>query len=99
MIIKLSLFILLGSALNAVAQSPGTFVATGSMTTVGTLYHTATLLKDGRVLIAGGVGGGGTAVLANAELFDPSLEPLPPPPAWPPHAGATRLRCCLTGMC
>jgi len=72
MMIKLSLFILLGSGLNAVAQSPGTFVAAGSMTTVRSLYHTATLLKDGRVLIAGGVGGGGTAVLANAELYDPS---------------------------
>jgi hypothetical protein len=48
----------------ATAQTPGTFTATGSMT-VPRVGHTATLLPDGRVLIAGG----GSATL---ELFDPA---------------------------
>jgi hypothetical protein len=55
--------------------SSGTFSPTGSMTTART--GPATLLSDGRVLIAGGAGfaevGGqvGGVVLASAELYDP----------------------------
>jgi uncharacterized protein (TIGR03437 family) len=67
--IKLPLIVLLGSGLSAVAQSPGTFVTTGSMTT-NRSGHTATLLRDGHVLIAGGYDG--HANLASAELYDPS---------------------------
>jgi hypothetical protein len=52
------------SAAVALAQSPGAFTATGDMMTARS-GHTATLLQNGKVLIAGG----GTA---SAELFDPS---------------------------
>ncbi len=58
----------------ALAQSPATFRATGDMTSARFL-HTATLLADGRVLIAGGIGRGGNSdvgTLATAELFDPA---------------------------
>ena len=54
--------------------STGSFTATGNMTT-GRSGHTATLLPDGKVLIAGGgfraeTGFAGIA-LASAELYDP----------------------------
>jgi hypothetical protein len=48
----------------------GTWTATGSMH-ARRLDHTATLLPNGKVLIAGGHGPQGTA-LASAELYDPA---------------------------
>ncbi len=48
---------------------PGAFSVTGSMTTAR-LGATATLLSDGRVLVAGGLLPA-TGVLASAELYDP----------------------------
>src|SRR5207249_3116502 len=48
----------------------GTWTATGSMGT-GRSEHTATLLPNGKVLVAGGFGFGGE--LSSAVLYDPGL--------------------------
>ena len=64
-----------GNAVIATAPSPGTFVQTSSMTSARS-RHTATLLSNGQVLIAGGdlhleqqFGTG--SVLASAEVYEP----------------------------
>ena len=53
---------------------PGVFLLTGSMQT-GRVFHTATLLTSGKVLITGGtndLGGSGAEAATSAEIFDPS---------------------------
>src|SRR6476646_6045952 len=59
------------------AQTPETFVPTGNMTTPRQSY-TATLLKDGRVLIAGGYNAEIRDYLQSAELYDPSTGTFSP---------------------
>jgi hypothetical protein len=49
----------------AVAQTPGTFTPASNMTT-GRSFHSAVLLRDGKVLV---VGGGN----ASAEIYDPAV--------------------------
>jgi len=53
----------------ALAQSPGTFTPGGSMITPR-YRHTATLLLNGKVLIAGGRDAN-SSTLASAEIYDP----------------------------
>jgi hypothetical protein len=55
----------------ALARPAMAFVPTGSMT-IARVGHTATLLKNGKVLVTGGNGGSGPGLAA--ELYDPSNE-------------------------
>lgn len=81
-----------GNAKEAVASAElydpktGKFSSTGSMASARLWPSATTLLSDGRVLIAGGESGieGGLAVLASAELYDPTTGTFGPTGA--PHA-------------
>jgi len=59
-----------GLSRTAAAQS-GTFSITGNMSNARTI-HTATLLANGTVLVAGGFNPGVTSALASAELYNPN---------------------------
>lgn len=48
----------------------GTWTATGAMA-ADRSYHTATLLLDGKVLVAGGAQDGGPRGSPSSELYDP----------------------------
>ena len=65
-------------AFTALAQSPGTFIPTGSMIT-SRGEHTATLLTNGTVLVAGGLSTGFPAQFtASAELYNPATGAFTP---------------------
>ena len=66
---------LLACAPSAIAQVPGTFAATGNMTTARA-GHTAVLLRNGKVLIIGGQQL--NAGLVSAELYDPATGTFTP---------------------
>ena len=63
------LYFFLSLSALAMAQQPGTFMRTGSMT--DRVGYSATLLPNGKVLIAGGQDAA-EIPLASAELYDPS---------------------------
>jgi hypothetical protein len=79
--------VLFAAGAAALAQSPGAFSPTASMT-IPRVWHTATLLTNGKVLIAGGIQtviesfganpGYSELVTATAELYDPSTGAFTP---------------------
>jgi hypothetical protein len=58
--------------LTVLAQASGTWTNTGTLNTPRN-GHTATLLANGQVLVAGGASSNGT-ILASAELYDPATD-------------------------
>ena len=58
------------------AQSAGTFTAISSMATARS-FHTATMLQDGKVLIAGGADAS-DATVSSAEIYDPVKQTFTP---------------------
>ena len=72
-LLSLLFFGTVGTASIAMAQNAGMFTATGTMATAR-FWHTATLLNDGKVLIAGGeeIFGGVQRGISTAELYDPA---------------------------
>ena len=68
---RIALFCFLAFLLTAQAQT-GSFSITTQQLSTARYYHTATLLSDGQVLIAGGYQPGAN-VLSSAELYDPSF--------------------------
>ena len=73
----LTLFALLLTAAPLWAADPGTWAPLSADMYQARVGHTATLLKDGKVLLAGGKDASGQA-LATAELFDPAASSYAP---------------------
>ena len=73
----------MAQALPAGQMAGPVWVPTGSLITARS-FHTATRLRDGKVLVVGGQGIDGFDLLASAELYDPELG------MWSHLAGALR---------
>jgi hypothetical protein len=74
--IMISTILLSAAQQPAGTQTLGTFSVTGAMTTLR-FQHSAMLLMDGRVLLAGGYGSEGEG-LASAEIYDPATGAFSP---------------------
>jgi uncharacterized protein (TIGR03437 family) len=72
-IVLASSLLYMSAATIALAQSPGTFTATGNMTTPR-FGHTTTLLANGKVVIFGGEVSDSDDHPANSELYDPGTR-------------------------
>ena len=91
--------VLLGAGLALIqpcAGQSGTWTATGSLGTARAV-HTATLLPNGKVLVAGGNNYSG--MLASAELYDPASGTWTATGSLATARYRTRRRCCPTAKC
>ncbi|HZY59841.1 MAG TPA: kelch repeat-containing protein [Candidatus Binataceae bacterium] len=74
------------TALGKAAPTPKNMFAPAADTAtmnVGRFFETATVLPNGQVLLAGGIGGASNAVLASTEIYDPPTNSFLPPGSTP----------------